>query len=88
MNEVEWIKQLDTRSGQARRSSPADVDVTTDVLRTIRSRRTEPSSFSLALPALFATLAGTTVALIAFQLVATMSDPFSHFLDAFNLVLQ
>ena len=88
MNEVEWIKSLDTTPGQARGFSPADVDVTNDVLRTIRSRQNESSNLSLALPALFATLAGTTVALIAFQLVTTMSDPFSHFLDAFNLVLQ
>jgi hypothetical protein len=40
------------------------------------------------LPALFATLVGTTVALIAFQLVASMQDPLTHFFDAFNLVLQ
>ena len=87
MNEIEWIKSLDAPS-QARGFSPVDVDVTENVLRTIRLRWSESSNLSLALPALFATLAGTTVALIAFQLVATMSDPLTHFLDAFNLVLQ
>ena len=88
MKEVEWIKSLDKTQGRALDFGAANVDVTDDVLRTIRLRRTELTIPSLAIPALFATLAGTTVALIAFQLVATMSDPLGHFLDAFNLVLQ
>ena len=88
MNEVAWIKSLEGTPGQARGFSPRDIDVTNKVLRTIRVRESDPSVPSLALPALFATIAGSTVALIAFQLVTTMQDPFTNFLDAFNLVLQ
>ena len=82
MTEQNWIKSLD------RETPPPDIDVVADVLRTIRLRQSAAPEPSFAWPALFATLAGSTAVLIAFQTVTSLQDPLSTFLDSFKLVLQ
>jgi hypothetical protein len=87
MNEQQWLKSLD------RNDATPDIDVATSVLRTLRLRGLATSVASdspnpLTWPALFAMLAGSGAALIAFQTVAAFQDPFTGFLDAFKLVLQ
>jgi hypothetical protein len=78
MNEIEWIKSF-------HRQRDVEVDVAGPVMRDIRRREGERGD-DLALPALFAAILGGVAAMIAMQLIVT--DPFTGFLDAFNLVLQ
>jgi hypothetical protein len=81
MNEIDRLKSLDCDDA----SIAQDIDVTSSVLRTIRTRqRMDDDAFLL--PAIFATLAGAVSVIVMLQL--NLTDPFTGLLDAFNLVLQ
>ena len=88
MNEIDHLKSLDRDRDCAPDAHAArDIDVTSSVLRTIRTRRRAQSpDDALLLPAIIATLAGGLTVIVMLQFIAT--DPFAGFLDAFNLVLQ
>ena len=84
MNDIDHLKSLDRNRDN---DHAQEIDVTSAVLRTIRSRqRVDNPEDALILPAIVATLAGGLAVLVILQL--NLTDPFAGFLDAFNLVLQ
>jgi hypothetical protein len=76
MNEIEFIKKLDSAS-----ADPPPMDVSDHVIRRIHfGRAAAPDAGSLWLPALLSTLAAAAVLLLAVQTLSGLNDPFGDLL--------
>ena len=86
MKEIEYIRKLDATAG-----NPPPMDVSSSVLRRIRTARAvsvASDSGPMWIAAALSTLAAAAVLLIAVHAYSGMQDPFSDLLTPLSTVLQ